>query len=204
MPRTTEPVAVPPDAIPANASLDMVQATFREMQAPPPPVPVRAARRTQLHDESGAPVYHARDAESGRRYRVEYLCGSAGRPARLRGRVALELSDLPPQMRSLPRLREDGRYEHVYERSLSKVQSFGGEERNVWYQPMFKQRYVLETDAGRERKVAWYGRLGSYWSPGVAAVAAEIARERHARGRPREEIECVEADIVQAAREFAR
>ena len=107
-------------------------------------------------------------------------------------------------MRDLPKLRDDGRYAHVYDRELKKVQNLTDESKRVWYQPMFKRRHTEVTEQGKKSRVTWFGRLGSYWDPAVAAVAAEMAAVRYDKGESREAIECVENDILEAAREYAR
>lgn len=147
-------------------------------------------------------LYHLKDDETGRKYTVEYLSGSSGKYGRVRGRVALSCTDLPPSMRTLPRPRPDGGYEHVYERKLN-LKNLTDDTKSSWYQPMFKQRWTREDEHGNKMKgVDWYSCLGSYWDPKVAAVAAEIAKQRHADGQDREAIERVEEDLLQAARDY--
>ena len=125
------------------------------------------------------------DATTGRAYSVEYLYGD--KLARVRGRVALKLCDLPPEIAQLTQLRSDGRFRHVYERKLRTVSI---DSSPLWYQPMFKEGNV------------WFSKLGSYWDPAVASVAAELAKQRHKAGLPRQQIEAVEDDIIRAARDF--
>lgn len=149
----------------------------------------------------GAAVYQA-DDETGRKYRVEYLCGSSGKLARSRGRVALTPSDLPPELRKLPKVRPDGGYQHVYVRQLNLKELTGDDTQ--WYQPMFKKRWTRCDEQGNKASgVDWFARLGSYWCEETAAVAAELAMQRYQGGQTREQIETVEADIVEAARQLA-
>ena len=177
------------------------------MEAPPPPIAVqperserRAARAIPTEN-----VYHHTDDDTGRKFRVEYLHGSSGKLARVRGRVAITTHDLPPAMRRLPKLRPDGEYAHVYKRSLDLKELKADDSKTAWYQPMFKKRWtVVAEDGTKTSGVTWYARLGSYWDPGVAAVAAELAIRRYDDKKEREEIETVEQDILDAAREFTR
>ena len=150
-------------------------------------------------------VHHLRDPETGRKFPVEYLLGNEGKYGRVRGRVALVLADLPPAMRKLARVRPDGGFENVYARPLRTKQLVCDDERRAaWYQPMFKQRTTRADPGGApQRGVEWYSSLGGYWEPAVAAVAAALAKQRHAAGMPREVIERVEEDLLQAARDCA-
>lgn len=190
-----------------DATLSEARAAFDEMEAPPPPIEERAratsptgAKRAPLDDHAPA-LYHQTDDETGRKYRVEYLHGSSGKPARVRGRVALTLADLPPAWRKLPKLRSDGNYEHIYVRRLKLKELTSDDARTEWYQPMFKKRWTRHHDDGTKTSgVDWYARLGSYWEAPVAAVAAELAIQRYGASQTREQIEQVEADIVAAAR----
>jgi hypothetical protein len=181
-------------------TFDKLEPALRTMEATAPVV-ARSARRGAAKPRFNE-VHHLTDATTGRTYRVEYLVGASGKLARVRGRVALTLDDLPEDLRALPKVRADGRYEHVYERALKDVQGFT--DRPTWYQPMFKRRHVETCDDGTKQNcVTWYGKLGSYWDPAVAAVAAELAAARHAEGKDRAAIEAVEADLLQAARAYA-
>lgn len=148
-------------------------------------------------------VCYRKDPDTERKYRVAYLQGEHGKLAYVRGRVNLELTDLPPEMRTLPKLRPNGLYSHVYTRQLN-VKELSNDGRTEWYQPMFKQRFTRTNEDGqKEHGVVWYARLGSYWHAAVAAVAAELAMQRQKAGQSREQIEHVEADIVEAARRCA-
>ena len=137
-----------------------------------------------------------------RKYRVEYLHGARGKLARVRGRVALSLQDLPPAMRRMPKVSDGGGYSHVYERRLD-LKDLTDDARTTWYQPMFKKRWTrVDAETGEKTHgVTWYARLGSYWEAATAAVAAEMAIARYNEGKSREEIERVEEDLVAAARQ---
>lgn len=196
--------AAPPAAIAPEATLDAARAAFDAMEAPPAPAPPpRAPRRAPAAGDASADVYYLRDDETARKYRVEYLHGAGGKLARVRGRVALTLQDLPPAMRRLPKVSAGGGYAHVYERRLA-LKELTDDARTTWYQPMFKKRWteVDEATGEKRRGVTWFARMGSYWDDGVAAVAAEMGLARHAEGQSREQIEKVEEDIVEAARQF--
>lgn len=183
-------------------TFDKIEPTLRAMEATPPPVLPRTARRTSAKPRFSE-VYHLTDEGTGRTYRVEYLVGVSGKLARVRGRVALTLDDLPTELRALPKVRADGRYEHVYERALKDVKGFSDVSKHTWHQPMLKRRHVEENEDGTKKNcVTWYGKLGSYWDPAVAAVAAELAAGRLGEGKSRAEIETVEADILEAARAY--
>ena len=205
MPRTSQRARPAPLAL--DAPLDEARALFDRMRASPPPAPQRSPtlrRQVKRSLADAADQYHLTDEASGRKYRVEYLRGSTGKLARVRGRVALDLADLPPHLRSLPKLKDDGTFAHVYERAL-KLKELADDHRTAWYQPMFKKRWTHVDENGvKTRGVTWYASLGSYWNADVAAVAAELALQRYASSGTREEIERVERDLVQMAREHAR
>lgn len=185
------------------ATFDRMERVFRAMRATDPPVvpkaPRRPMRKIPIND-----VYHHRDETTGRKFRVEHLVGSTGVIARMRGRVALRLEDLPPHMRTLAKVRNDGSYEHVYERALKNVKNLTDESRTTWYQPMFKRRRTeVLADGTRRHLIDWYGKLDSYWDAGVAAVAAAMAKERINRGAKRAEVETVGQDMIDMARAYA-
>ena len=194
--------------------LSDVRPIFDNMKASPPPspaktiAPVRSKRSPSASRPDTQNVKHRKDTETGRRYTVEYLTDPKhGKLARERGRVALSITDLPPALRSLPKLKTNGSggYQHVYERRLSNVKNLTDSSRTSWFQPMFKQRWTREDEHGTKyHGVNWFSSLGSYWDPAVAAVAAEMGKERHESGQGDDAIRRVEEDLIQAARDFAK
>lgn len=182
--------------------LESVEPLFRQMRVSSMALPTREAKRPPIKGCEN--VRHSKDEQTGRKFRVEYLDGSSGVVARVRGRVALEMKDFPPSMHGIPKLRPNGCYQHVYERKLSKVRNLTDESRTIWHQPMFKRRHTEMTDEGKRNFVTWYGRLGSYWNAEVASLAAEIAANRYEEGKGREEIERIESDLIEIARVYAR
>lgn len=146
---------------------------------------------------------HLVDANSQRRYQVQYFAGTE-KPARIRGRVSIALTDLPLELRALPKLKSNGRYEHVAMRRLQLKDLTDDTSQTVWYQPVFKRRWTKVDEATGETThgVFFFGR-GSFWDEAVAAVASQMAIRRHESGAPREEVDAVEEDILRAARDFA-
>lgn len=192
-------------------SFEELEPEFRNMKANPVPSKASEPKRTSPK-KTFNDVNYLEDSETGRKYRVEYLLNDdiesadgKRKLARIRGRVALSINDLPTDMQKLTKKRDgdDVRFEHVYERKLKKVQKLTDDTKRVWYQPMFKRRHTEMTEGGKKNYVTWYGKLGSYWDPAVAAVAAEMAIQRLDQGKSREEVETVENDILSAARDCA-
>ena len=98
---------------------------------------------------------------------------------------------------------ENCRYERPKARNLNNVcmhlTNYAVNKKSNGFEP---SRH--HDDGSKEHGVTWYARLGSYWDPAVAAVAAELAMQRHKEGQTREQVEQVEADIVAAARAMKR